>query len=81
MTELEQKLASALEALGQQYSADMKILAEQVASLSKRLDEQSKANAQRIESLSNQLNEHAKRTKELTDAYNTLATVWNEESA
>lgn len=81
MTELEQKLASALEALGQQYSADMKILAEQVDSLSKRLDEQSKASAQRIESLSNQLNEHAKRTRELTDAYNALATVWNEESA
>ncbi len=59
MTELETRLANALEQLGNQYAADVRSLSQQVQDLSGRLDEQSSASAKRIEALSKQLEQQS----------------------
>ncbi len=62
MTELEQRLASALEALGKQYAADVNALSQQVQTLSKRLDDQTSSNeklAKALLALNSKLNELA----------------------
>ncbi len=59
MTELETRLANALEQLGNQYAADVRSLSQQVQDLSLRLDEQSSASVKRLDALTAQLEAQA----------------------
>ena len=78
MTELEQRLASALEALGKQYAADVNALSQQVQTLSLRLDEQSSASAKRIEALSKRLDDQTSSNEKLAKALLALNSKLNE---
>lgn len=59
MTELETRLANALEQLGNQYAADVRSLSQQVQDLSLRLDEQSSASVKRLDALTAQFESQA----------------------
>ena len=74
MTELENQLATALEALGKQYETDMSNLSLQVLELNKRLDE----STAQINSLGKRLDDQTTNNEKLAKVLITLNSKLNE---